>query len=426
MRYVLRLFLSVILLSGFLLPSEAVILQPGTYKLAWTTSEDISKTTCQFLELDLAPQDNGVPAINGLKSAKYLRCGPDEDCYLRMVLDESKGTGKGYDVAYISLAASGKLTDVAQAIKLPLRKSNNAPLMWKDVKVLESDKFTLDIPYTSSNIIRKTTISLEIDIFDDGNITGTAAIKLWSGWSGVIKTDGEDLKVILDDQNADGLFEKNSSNQAIDGTTPCLNDYIWIGRHNGQCECGECKSFMLGGVSSYDNKLYIINVKPSGEEIEIKPYTGPSGTVILNAIDGYNKPAKCGATIHGKEGFFKLLDNGKETQIPAGVYKTSPLFIIEPEQNKASDKRISIFQRANLEITVQPEKAVTIDAGGPVTLSINSEKDAVTAKAGQEIKISLDIKIKDEKAVILSEKNPVISIYNSAGKLLKSGKGEFG
>lgn len=409
-----RLFIIVLLLSGLLLPSYAVTIQPGKYKMEWNTSEDISKTISQFLVIDAAGSDKHT--ISGIKSSRYLFSEPYELDYFRLIVDESKGTGKGYDVAYISLISNGELLDVRQATKVQLVKSG---------KTLKSGPFTMDVPYGASKTIRKTTLSIVIDLddlFGSGILSYFTTIRFWSGWSGSIKTDGEDLKVVLDDQNADGKFERDRFLPKPDTDFPGWGDFIWIGRHNGECECVDCELLMLGGVSSYCNNLYFISVNPSGEEIDIKHYTGPSGKIKLNAVDGYNKLTPCMASITGKEGSFDL-ESGKEMLIPVGVYKTSSIFSVRPGGN---ENNLSVRQKANLEIKIQPEELVVINAGGPVALFINPEKDTITAKPGEEIKVALETRLKDEKVVIFGEKDPFVSIYGPDGKQLKSGKAKFG
>lgn len=91
-------------------------LKPGTYDLAWDPDVDCSDAFYISRKYNGDEIKNVAKKLPKIASTKADRCayvfdGSDDAGLLTVVIDESKGTGKGWDTIYVDMNRNGDLTD---------------------------------------------------------------------------------------------------------------------------------------------------------------------------------------------------------------------------------------------------------------------------------------------------------------------------
>jgi len=183
-------------------PARAALV-PGTYKLEWRISEvrgPLYSPGVPVVIRQMAAAE--AKKLSGLASKKCL---VGESKLFRIIIDESKGTGKGYDSAYlIPVSAEPPITDVRQATVIALKKRGT----W--LEAADGNKVIVDVLLgeKGSEIAQKASVDLRISVSTSrtGRGAGVAWLALLGGWYGRIKTDTGEVPVTLVDTNSDGIF----------------------------------------------------------------------------------------------------------------------------------------------------------------------------------------------------------------------------
>lgn len=117
MRIVVTYLLIAIIAAAGITPAAAAILQPGTYQMQWqpgVLSWSRYGTTNVMLRLENMTAEE-IKSCEGLKSSKCIKA---RGVQFTIILDESKGSGKGYDTAYMIPSVSNLDLKNATAIEL--------------------------------------------------------------------------------------------------------------------------------------------------------------------------------------------------------------------------------------------------------------------------------------------------------------------
>ena len=424
MKSRIRLVLAAALVGiGALAPALALTIQPGTYRLEWRIPEaNTPPAGYQGASLQIMSDHEAKPFV-GLRSTK---CYSGTTGSLTILLDESKGTGKGYDTAYIVPKPAGDSTiDLGQATAIPLKRNGEA---------LESDptnkaEVYLLIGEKGAQVPQKAAASVSVEFHSTQERKEPwvyATVELRGGWHGTVKTDGGDLEVQTIDNNSNGLYDDTLSVRASDNW-PTLGDSIRLGTMS---EGGDWTSVWLGEASSYDGKLYVIKVSKIGDTVDIQPYKGDVGKIMFQALDGSNKPAKCERVmVFGKYGMFDL-PHQNDLTVPVGQYRC--LYATVTLANQAQQRGRSA---AVTGIAVRPKGSVRVSkggeailrVGGPVKLAIEPESKVITLARGQEKHVALAFTAgRDDLGGVMGSRSAQVAIKNSKGKVLMRGEAGFG
>lgn len=118
----------------------------------------------------------------------------------------------------------------------------------------------------------------------------------------------------------------------------------------------------LGPKVRVRGKLFEIKVSPDGEQIQLRPWSGQTGTV--DALKGFvNKAAgkPVAVLLTGAAGNFNLLDGQGRPTVPAGSYQLRWGVI------KAGSQ--TAHMRSQLTVEVKPDEVVRPEWGGPFKLN---------------------------------------------------------
>ena len=332
----------------------AASLTPGVYRLKWDNRPASQDSLWSVYRQEQAAIFLSKPTerIRGAVSNRAL-AGPFWGDSFRICLDESKGSGKGYDTAYIG-TGSVYITDVdcRKMVKIPLVARNGG---------LYATAFAADVPAGRRNAAparRLFDIAARVQPDGRGGVTGKAWIYIRGAWHGRIKTDRGYVPVRLMEKEGFGQWQT-----------------VIMGRADNS-ELDEPTSLSLlhiGGAITFDNELYSLRVSPKGDSLSIQPYGGPTGVVRVRAVDGYGRPVRKASMFVGNLRY--SCSQGRKVMMPVGNYD-------EVTFNLQVGDRLNLFTiYPSLPRLTIRKGAQTIDVGGPLSLGLEVGKSSDGARS---------------------------------------------
>ena len=403
-----------------LVPALGVTIEPGVYNMEWRVpaSDDVSFGGRRGAAMG-SINDQQISRFKGLSSAKAF-IGRTDRC--TVILDESKGTGTGYDAAYVfeNLPDDSEY-DLGSAVKIKLKR-NGQVLVPQDANGHLVDRTIGD---EGSRITKKVALSLSVHMTarEDGKEEPRyAVLTLRGGWYGKINTDAGELDVQVIDINLNGIYnDKLSVDREHFSLRP--GDMILVGGTPKTFE--EYRNLVyVAETVSYDGKLYNFDVSTTGDAVKIETYTGDVGKISVSATDGHNKPTHCStAAFYSQAGMF--FGSGKDLTVPPGNYKCL-MAVIVPEQSGPKEKRFGITVRPGAVVNVVRDKKTVVKVGGPMKVEIEPGSRTITAKAGQQKRIRLAFTVGGAAlAGVDGSRRAWVNIRDSKGKLLSSEQSGF-
>lgn len=406
--------LSVVVMIAVMLPANAVTLQPGTYSLEWKIPAEDSNQQSSDTFIFLNPVDI-TDEIEGLVSANcmYGKTGQFE-----IILDESAGTGKGYDTAYLFVGSiDEEKQDITQAIKILLVKEEEDILFSKDSYTIDLPVMEKGVRVTEKAIVKLAFSIREVDLEQENGARGQykvgyANISIRGGLFGKIKTDLGEIQVQVIDENGNGVYGDLSTNEEED-----FDDMFMLSDASQQ----EVKTAYFNQAITYGGKLYVFVPNEANNTIEVKQYTGPVGKLDIEAKDSYGKPIGCSSiSVYGEN--FSDWDMTEGSDIPVGEYECS----VDVVPNEDEEFYLTIDAAAK-PVKIEKDKTTTLRIGGPISLKIGLPSDTIIVKRGEELNIALLFTVGNDKLSGVGEdRQAAINIRDAKGKLLISGKAGFG
>jgi hypothetical protein len=287
----------------------------------------------------MAEPDEELSAKPELKSRipvyVTVKLGNGEDKYT-LILDESKGTGTGYDVLYVDSNNNEDLTDDSV---IPLRiPSNNEMKQFGPIEVMikyddivEPYYFYLEYQKMDTLVLRENSKFLEnmyLRFIPGGYFTGTA------------KIGKSKCKIGAVDFNGNGIFNDTFSVlpniKYPDGRLYAVGDQVLFTLDANE----ENMPFYFYPYSKYielDGKWYSVNVSSDGRMIDVNNADIDLGTIrVPYQLNSLQLVSENGVmTVNGRN----ILDpKGKityEYEVPTGIYK---LFAYAMETRKSGEE----------------------------------------------------------------------------------------
>lgn len=413
MRYCCLLIAAAVIITANCVPVSAVTIQPGSYKLEWKvpkTDSDVcfAGRTGVVLSMLSETQASEMP---GLASACPYSGKTDR---FSIILDESRGTGKGWDTAYITRISE---RGIDKAVKIQLKREDNT------LKPSSRSGATIELITggDGSQKTRKAAIDLEIYLEADqeGNLCPSfAMLTLRGGWYGKLKTDSGELVVQSVDLNENSIYGDEFT---IDtgNKLPVTGDALIFGDSPQDFDDYSNMAY-LGRIISYDGSLYECEVSSTGESLEIKAYEGETGILSFDPRDGFGKQAQCRrAVVYAHCGIFSA-GNGAEILVPPGDYRCLTAVVLPMNMN-AGDDVFSVFVQRKTPVTVVANGSSPMRLGGPVDVLVDQESDIIELSAGGSKSIKLSLAVGDDGLVGLEGPSRAhVNIRDERGKLLSS------
>lgn len=412
MRSLIWLVVVIMALASYT-PASAVTIKPGVYKLEWkvpNSDGDVCFAGRAGANLyTLSPEE--AVEMTGLVSSRPYSGKTDS---FRIVLDESKGNGEGYDTAYVSRVGE---TGLDKAVKILLKQEDYTLKPSSPSGAL----FELNLGSGDTQVTRKAALGLEVYLETDevNNFQPAfAMLTMRGGWYGKVATDEGALAVQSVDLNENCVYGDQSVIN-FSSKLPEMGDAIVFG--DSPVDFDDYSNVVyLGKVISYGGRLYECSISPTGESLEIKDYEGETGILSFDPRDGFDKKADCRkVVVYTHAGVFTS-SNGSELVVPPGDYRCLTA-VVTTASVKGGNDAFSVLAQRKSPVTVTANEKTSMSIGGPVDVLIDQESDILDMSLGAAKIIKLNLKLGDDDLVGLEGScKACVNIRDEKGKLLSS------
>ena len=394
-------------------------LTAGTYELLWDT--DLSSQDINYnVKYQGDQAKSRIKKLPELISAKpiinaYRFDGAEDDGLLFVVLDESKGTDKGYDTAYIDVNRNSDLSD-------------DQPVKWKVL----GDNYQQLSPWLSVQSRQgqpggdqtNNPIQVRLRTYKSGDYFSIQPERKGT-WKGVIDSNKGKIECASIDSNSNGIYGNHmvvKDNLDYESGDWIFADTNGIGRVS-TTDLNGPQGIVLNDVIALTGKLYTIQTNEVGNKITIAQYTGQSGTLLVQGknIAGFNATASS-LCITGKSGVYYSYDlSGKPITLPIGKYNISYCGL---ELSTKSKQNLNLTCEINNKTEIKPNELATADIGGDISVAINPSKKEMALKPGASETLGLVMKIGKNATVrgISSASGeslaPKVKFYNAKGDIV--------
>lgn len=405
--------------------SQAVVLQPGAYKLEWVIpgpDEETSPFGRRGASLEMMDEERAA-RMKGLVSDRAFAALTDG--YL-IVIDESGGASKGYDTAYVIPGyTEGQEVDLSGASKLALlgeeRSLRSDPA--SDVRI------DVTMGGEGSRITKQAALSIEVYWNETENQRPTSGFALLStrgGWKGKVSTDAGGIDVSLYDLNGNGVYgDRMSLERGVSADQyPRPGDALVLGSYpRGIGDYGAM--VYLSRVNLFKSRLYVFDLSSTGETLEIAAYTGDTGTLSIRAKDGVGKAAECPmAMIYGEPGMYFVSD--ADVSVPPGDYACVTALVV-PEQDAEGDKQFGLMVRVKSNVNVAKDGRGVLEIGGPISMQVDPKSEVVQVRRGESKNIDIAFSVGGHALTgVMGDRKATVNIRDAKGKLLSSSQSGFG
>lgn len=380
--------------------TQAVTIKHGTYKIR----REVVKSSKDVLW-------HGIPSIcNGSTSLKD-KCPELVSAYplkgtsgqFEVIVDESKGTGKGNDTAYLlPKELPNDKIDLKIAVKVPLKMDEDGISTNKDNPI----PVYLSFGKGKDRITQLVPVCVAFDPRAELNLLIVPLVNL----VGTLQTDNGDLPIYIINSNPDGIYGKTPvfypELGACDGS-----EEIIIGNIRAR-ELHDYDLSFLGSPILYAGKLYKFTISSSGGNLTVEPYSGECGSLKVFIRDGNVLPASYRSiTATSKSALFSL--NPSEVyDLPCGEYMLRSR-ITYGKGNEAI--KIEIVPKDWTKINKDKETFAAL--GGPISLELKPELSTLKLKPGEEVSLEIHLKAGEDKLEYINR--PItVKIFDFSGKEL--------
>lgn len=370
-----------------------LILEPGSYRLTWDSDADTANTfgwTPQpDKDEDIRKLMAGVPKLKSDKP-RYLAFSfgqLESGKPFFVVLDESHGTGTGYDTVYFDRNRNGDLSDVAP-VKLPRQGMVHYTYS-------EWAKVPLSAPMPGDTEKRMASVRLQYyksQSYEQITLQARGALR-----AKIASNKGALDCIVLRPLN--GSYGKHTTRVDIYGAG--MPDSIYIDTN------GYGRAMALGsGPHKIDlhspalvaSRYYDIDVSKVGDSITVKPYEGALGrfTVTSSGISGFTaKPLE--VDLYNDRGEYTFDLTKGPAVLPAGTYKIDH---VKLDLTNKKGEQFTLSCMVHNRLTVSPDKETSIDVSGKVSFEIAPSTPRVTLESDAENSVNTRAKIGEGVTVL--------------------------
>lgn len=389
-------------------------LKTGSYDLTWDPNITSSDTDWLGSQMNSKQVKQNISKMPVTRSKKPLFFGAridgaGKEGTLCIVMDESGGTGKGYDTAFVDVNRNFDLSDDTPVSWSTGRGRSASPWI-----TIQAHQGQLDGEHTN-NPMQIRLMSYDIKGQD-------MSIQKKGAWTCVVGCNKGDVQFALADMNGNGIYgERTKPADAKSPGCPQPGDYAFvdaIGMGKTFIYPSGPASLQLNEAVKLGTRFYKIDANAIGNKVTIAPYDGPMGKLLVQVsnVNG-KKAAVTSMSISGNVGTYSFDDCKGPIAIPDGSYKVDGCNIVLAAKNKTLQLGCSLSSPAK----VETDKQSIVSIGGPLKLAINPDKKVWYLKPGSSADVSWDIRIGSNitvQSLGSSDREPIVNFYNKAGKLI--------
>jgi len=357
--------------------------------------------------------------------------GNEADNRYTIVLDESKGTGRGYDVLYIDRNNNEDLTDdpaIAGRVIQRNRDATRGNFGAIEVMVNYDDR-TMSY-YFSVEYYRYG----DVGIRQGARMVRNMHLSLQASgyYVGVASFDGAERRIAVVDFNCNGLFNEYFKPQA-DRTGPegrfyADDDKVVIDvDDDGRFESNEL--YPYARYIQVDGKWHYLDIAEYGSRVEIQTPQMKLGTIKV--------PSQLGSgslQLISENGVMKLPGTGQDFQVPAGAYQ---LYAHTAQVNHSSGKwRYDTAGTASGEKSLVTKDSVSsLRFGPPILANVSyygQGRRQGKPKAGDTIQLSVTLSGQGGEVYANIQRNgtnppaPTFKVVDESEKIVAKGDFEYG
>jgi hypothetical protein len=364
--------------------------------------------------------------------------GSGTDSRYTIVLDESKGTGRGYDVLYVDSNNNENLTDdrkIAGRIRQQGRDFTIGNFASVEVMIDYGDRTA---PYY---------FSVEHQFYDskrvrlggrDGRYINNMNVRMQTSgyYAGVVSFGDSQYRIAVIDYNGNGIFnEYFKSRSDIRGPEQSLyaiGDQILIDLNNdGRFERGFTGNKELYPYAKYlqvDGTWYSLDVPAYGSTVDVQTPNLKFGTIKIP-----DKMGACSFQLSSPDGIMKFEETGKVFQVPTGAYQ---LYSHITQVKGSADWRFEARgTTSGNQFQIAEDDVSELSFGDPILVNVsyyNRSGRRNKPKAGDTIELSLTLSGQGKETYTNVQRGrnippaPTFKVVDESGKTVAKGAFEYG
>lgn len=398
--------------------SPGLVLQPGVYQTKWVIPGEGRplRTLCGNARLqDSRPASiDGVPKFtSGHPKYGWLELDANYETVAEILfaLDESKGTGEGYDVLYVDGNRNGNLEDDRRVVG----STTKGRIAFYNVGSLSHSA-----AYPGSTNPNRLVMDVFFSIGKKGLDEGMVYYR--GTWTGYMRSNKGNIPFMLLDGNGNGCYNNPVSILSefdAEGGDQILFDWNRSGRFPDPDEYYEAGSLDLHSVMNIGGRLYMLKPSPLGDKLDVQPYRGTTGRIGLHMspINGVSiKAVEPELHIYAGSQVYQLPADGTPITVPTGSYNVSQIAI---DVKSVSGRRWRFLYYNGESVTVSRNATARWPIGGPLKLVIEMDTKELVFDPAQGRLIELYLPL--GRGYLTSnlgdaEDRPTVTVTNVSGK----------
>jgi hypothetical protein len=395
-------------------------------------------TTGQFLRPSVRPEEKLSTEPKYLsKTPVYVVAafGNDMDNKYTIVLDESKGTGRGYDVLYVDSNNNENLTDdrkIVGNIRQQGRDFTVGNFGPVEVMVDYGDKTA---PYHFSleyNLYGQQSIQLN---GRDGRYIENMNVRLESSgyYTGAVQFGESQRQIAVIDFNGNGLFNEYFKPQS-DIRNPeerlyAIGDQIMIDANGDGRFTGNKELYPYARYLKVDGNWYSLDIPAHGGKVEVQTPNLKFGTIKIPTQLG-----SCSFQLASANGILNFEGTGQEFQVPMDTYQ---LYAHTTQVKDSSEnwRYDASGTTSGEQFQIAEGDVFNLRFGAPILVNVSySRRDGQSGepKAGDTIELSLTLSGQGGEAYTNIQRGqdrppaPTFEVVDESGKNVAKGAFEYG
>lgn len=426
-------------------PPSGLVLKPGIYSAKW----EIPKPTRDSRLGSIVGWAKFYKERPSLKGKPKLASESPFYGYVRLetygepgreilfALDESKGTGKGYDTIYLDVNGNHDLSDDAQV------SAKNIHQGGKYTRVEFTRVASIPVNKLFPGATNTNLVEMDIDVVHHVRDRGKSAeswgdVWLRGHWRGEVNTNKGKIPFRLADSSGNGRYDDRIALLGLPKKYQMGDQILFDWDANGKFPTAllsgpdpSIERYCFSSGVSIAGKLYALTTSPSGDKLKVARYTGPTARLSLKVLRVGKVPITLkGIRLAGSTGLYWLPLDGGSLQVPAGRYALNQVRLNARHRDGSDWSAIGIYGKP---FTASAGKTVAVPVRPGVKMAIAPDSREVKLKRGKDVHIALDFALLSGGKVggvfrtdSRSRPEATVSIKDANGKIVKTGKAGFG
>lgn len=387
-----------------------VIGETQTIGMAMTSSPegtlDLGFGTCQWLYPHDKPQEalENEPKYGSVNPIYYAATfGDAKDNTYTFVLDESSGTGTGYDRVYVDLDNDNRLDASRENFSVQLSgltQDEEKPLRVTLLVRAAGEVINYSFSFTAFHYSdeNKPEKRIHANARNSAYYLGEAVI------------NGQRRKIALADLNSNGLF--NDPEPHLFGGDRFFVDLDGDGKFRDSSPRWE-ESLPYGKYTRLGNEWYSIAATPEGKSLKIAKVEPPLGTVE-------GPPENCGLVLRSdSQSLWLDFSKGRAAAI-VGTYRPASVYLNWDNGSDREQRLSGTFLENAGKIVVRKGETTTLRAGPPLQVEIT------TSRAKDPDCVGLDLQVTGQGGEAYRVREARFEIQDEHGEVVASAPFEYG